>query len=72
MTIKEIAIKTIQNLPEEANWEDIRECINFVAGVYKGLRELDAGYGIPHGEVKEELGERGVCADRRSRLRACG
>jgi predicted transcriptional regulator len=54
MTTKEMAIKTVQELPEDATWEDIQERINFVAGVLKGLRELEEGEGIPHEKVKEE------------------
>jgi len=57
MTVKEIAIKTIQQLPADATWEDIRERINFVAGVRKGLRELDEGKGVAHQIVKEEFAE---------------
>lgn len=57
MTIKEIAIKSIKELPEDATWEDIQERINFMAGVRKGLRELDQGKGIPHEKMKEEYRE---------------
>jgi predicted transcriptional regulator len=57
MTIKEIAINSIQQLAEDATWEDIQERINFVAGVRKGLRELDEGKGIAHEKVKEEFKE---------------
>lgn len=57
MTTKEIAIKTIQDLPENASWEDIQERINFIAGVQKGLRELDEGKGIPHEQILEEFSE---------------
>ncbi len=57
MTIKEAAVRSIQELPEDATWEDIQERINFVAGVRKGLRELDEGKGIPHETVREEFGE---------------
>ena len=57
MTTKEIALKTIGQLPESASWEDIQERINFIVGVRKGLRELDEGHGIPHDKVKEEFGE---------------
>jgi hypothetical protein len=57
MTAKEAAIKTIQELPKDASWEDVQERINFVAGVRKGLRELDEGKGIPHDRVKEEFAE---------------
>ncbi len=57
MTTKEIALKTINDLPEDASWEDIQERINFVAAVRKGFRELDEGKGIPHEKVKEEFAE---------------
>lgn len=55
MTSKEIALKTIEQLPESASWEDIQERINFIVGVRKGLRELDEGQGIPHDQVREEF-----------------
>jgi hypothetical protein len=55
MTVKEIAIKTIGQLPEDATWEDIQKRINFVAGVCRGLRELDEGKGIAHQKVNEEF-----------------
>jgi predicted transcriptional regulator len=57
MTTKEIALKTIHELPEDVSWEDIQERINFVVAVHKGLRELDEGKGIPHDKVKEEFAE---------------
>lgn len=52
MTTKEIAIRSIQELPEDATWVDIQERINFIAGVPKGLRELDEGKGIPHERIR--------------------
>jgi len=57
MTTKEIALKTIEQLPENASWEEIQDRINFVVGVRKGLRELDEGRGIPHDKVREEFSE---------------
>jgi len=57
MTTKEIAIRSIQELPEDATWEDIQERINFVAGVRKSLHELDEGKGISHERVREEFRE---------------
>jgi predicted transcriptional regulator len=57
MTIKEMAIKSIQNLPDDANWDDIQERIAFIAGVRKGLRELDEGKGIGHDRIKEDFAE---------------
>jgi hypothetical protein len=57
MTIKEAAIKTISELPEDATWEDIQERISFIAGVRRGIRELDEGRGILHEEVRREFSE---------------
>ena len=57
MTTKQIALRTIEQLPEDASWADIQERINFVAGVRKGLGELDEGQGISHDKVKEEFAE---------------
>lgn len=50
-------MKTIEELPEDASWEDIQERINFIVAVRKGLRELDEGKGISHNAIKEEFSE---------------
>ncbi|MHC4744505.1 MAG: hypothetical protein ACYS8Z_21530 [Planctomycetota bacterium] len=57
MTTKEIALKTIEQLPADASWEDIQERINFVVAVRKGLRELDNGKGITHDKLKETFSQ---------------
>lgn len=54
---KEIAIHTIEGLPEDATWDDVQERINFVVGVRKGLRELDESKGILHERVREEFAQ---------------
>jgi hypothetical protein len=55
MTTKEAALQTINELPEDTTWEDVQERINFIAGVRKGLRELDEGKGIPHSKIEEDF-----------------
>ena len=57
MNSKQIAIQTIEQLPEDATWDEIQERLRFVAGIRAGLRELDAGNGIPHDRVREEFAE---------------
>lgn len=57
MSTKELAIRSLQELPEDATWEDVQERLNFIAGVRRGLRELDEGKGIPHERVREEFAE---------------
>ncbi|MCX7002981.1 MAG: hypothetical protein NTV22_06875 [bacterium] len=57
MTTKELALHTIEELPEGATWDDVQERINIIAGVRKGLRELDEGKGIPHERVRAEFAQ---------------
>ncbi len=55
MTEKEIVLATIQALPDDCSLEETVERIEFMAGVQKGLDQLDSGDAIPHDEVKKEL-----------------
>ncbi len=50
-----MAIKTIQELPDSATWEDIEERVRFLAAIDKGLADIKAGRVVPHEEVKESL-----------------
>jgi hypothetical protein len=54
MTVKEIAISTIRELPDDATWEDIQDRVNFVAAVRHGLREIEEGKTISHEQVRED------------------
>ncbi|GAN35307.1 MAG: hypothetical protein DYG83_15365 [Candidatus Brocadia sp. AMX2] len=54
MKIKEIAIDTIKSFPDNATWEDVKERIEFVAGIRMALKELDEGKGIPHSQIEDE------------------
>ena len=55
MTKKEIAIKTIQDLPDSVTWTEIEERIRFLAAIDKGLDDVKAGRVIPHEDIKESL-----------------
>lgn len=55
MTSKDMAIKTIQELPDSATWEDIEERVRFLAGIDRGLADIKAGRVVPHEEVKESF-----------------
>jgi predicted transcriptional regulator len=57
MTSKDLAIRTIQELPDSATWEEIEERVRFLAGIDKGLADIKAGKVVPHKEVKESLKE---------------
>ena len=55
MTSKDLAIRTIQELPDTATWEDIEERVRFLAGIDKGLADIKAGRVVAHEEVRESL-----------------
>jgi len=55
MITKEIAVKSITELPDSATWEDIEERVRFLAAVDKGLDDIRQGKLIPHEEVKASL-----------------
>ena len=55
MTTKEIAIRSIDELPETASWSDIEERIHFLAAIEKGLEDIREGRVVPHEDVKASL-----------------
>jgi predicted transcriptional regulator len=55
MTCKQLAIETIQKLPDSATWFDIEERIQLLAAIDKGLEDVKHGRVIPHEDVKESL-----------------
>lgn len=52
-----MAIKTIQELPDSATWEDIEERVCLLAAIEKGLDDIKAGRVVPHHEVKGSIQE---------------
>ena len=55
MTTKEIALKTIEEMPDSANWADIEERIRFLAAIDRGLEDIKTGRVVPHKDVKNSL-----------------
>lgn len=55
MSTKEAVIEMIRRLPDEATVEDIMVELAFRRSVEEGLRQLDAGEGIPHEEAVRRL-----------------
>lgn len=52
MSIKELAIDTINTLSENASWEDVEERIRFLAIVERGQEEMRNGEVVAHDQVK--------------------
>jgi predicted transcriptional regulator len=55
MTTKEIAMQTIDKLPNEAVYDDILHALYINAKFEHGVKEIQEGKGIPHEEAKERL-----------------
>ncbi len=55
-TTRERILEALQDLPDDATFDDAIERLVFLAKIDAGLAELDASKGIPHEEVKRRLG----------------
>ena len=55
MSQKELVLEAIRNLPDDASIELIADRVDFIAGIQKGLADLDQGDLIAHDEVKKQL-----------------
>ena len=55
MTNKQLAVKAIRQLPDEATMEEIAEEIAILAAIREGEEAADAGNLIPHEEVVRQV-----------------
>ena len=55
-TVRERIRQAVDTLPDDATFDDAIERLVFLAKIDAGLAELDAGQGVPHDEVKRQLG----------------
>jgi predicted transcriptional regulator len=55
MSDKQLAMDSIERLPENATLEVIAERVEFLAAIRKGLDQIERGESIPHDEVKRQL-----------------
>jgi len=55
MTSKELIIRAIQELPEDATAEDAMEVLYLVHKVEKGLHQVEAGQTVPQDEARRRM-----------------
>lgn len=55
MTTKQKVVQAVQNLPDDASYEDAMERLLFLAKVERGLQQADAGQTIAHQKVKQKM-----------------
>ena len=54
MSTKELALQTIQELPNTASWDEIEERIHFLAAIERGREEIRSGKIISHEKVMNQ------------------
>lgn len=55
MSDKQLALDSIERLPENASLDVIAEQMEFLAAISKGLDQINHGQTVPHEEVKRQL-----------------
>jgi predicted transcriptional regulator len=55
MSDKQLALDSIERLPEDATLDTIAERMEFLAAIRKGLDQIERGQTVPHEEVKRQL-----------------
>jgi hypothetical protein len=56
-TAKEEVIEMLRRLPDDVSLEDIAYHVSVMAGVERGLRDLEEGRIVTHEEVKRQMDE---------------
>lgn len=57
MTAKQAALEALQQLPDDASWEEVAERIQFRLAVEEGLEDHRQGRTVPHDQVRKLLDE---------------
>jgi len=55
MTTKDKVIQAVQNLPDDASFEDAMERLLFLVKIERGLQQADTGQTVPHAQVKVRM-----------------
>ena len=55
MSDKQLALESIQRLPEDASLDAIAERLEFLAAIRKGLSQIERGETVSQEEVKRQL-----------------
>jgi predicted transcriptional regulator len=55
MTTKQMVLRSVRHLPEDASIEDAMERLLLLAKIEKGIQQADAGKTLSHDQVKERM-----------------
>lgn len=56
VSVKETARKLVEQLPDEASWDDLMYEIYVVQKIEEGIRAADEGRVLTHAEVRQRFG----------------
>jgi predicted transcriptional regulator len=54
-SVKEAARQIIENLPDQATWDDLMYELYVKQKIEEGLSDIEGGRTVPHEQVKREL-----------------
>ena len=57
MSIKELVIEKIKEMPESSSFEEIEERIHFMSGIQKAIDSVDSGKSLSTGQVRQKIKE---------------
>ena len=53
--VKQKVMRILQAMPDDCTWEQVRYRVELCAKIEIGEAEIDAGRGIPHEQVMQEM-----------------
>ena len=56
-TAREEVIEMLRRLPDDATFDDIEYHVSVMAGVYRGIRDVEAGRTVTQAEVERLMDE---------------
>jgi hypothetical protein len=57
MSIKELVIEKIKEMPESSSFEEIEERIHFISGIQKAIDSVDSGRSLSTDQVRQKIKE---------------
>ncbi len=57
MSIKELVIEKIKEMPESSSFEEIEERIHFMSGIQKAIDSVDSGKSLSTDQVRQKIKE---------------
>ena len=57
MSVKELVIEKIKEMPESSSFEEIEERIHFMSGIQKAIDSVDSGKSLSTDQVRQKIKE---------------